>query len=153
MVKFFPRLILGVLLLLACKGGGDNGGGGNNPPPQGAATLTGVWTGLEGPLQSALTPTARLELIEDGGYVTGVWYSSDVFPDAGSWPVGAFTGTRDGGFVFLRDVQRHLPDGGLADGYVLTGTFTPPNHFEGAEIRTKRDGGPLPIYFKVDRTQ
>jgi hypothetical protein len=137
--------------MFGCKSN-DNSSGGNAPPPH-SSTLTGVWTGGEGAAQNNLTPTARFELTEKDGTVAGVWYSSNVFPDAGSWPVGAFNGVRDGGFVLLRDVATPQPDGGLEGGYVFTGTFTPPNHLEGVEVRTKHDGGPLPIYLKLDRTQ
>lgn len=142
------KILLVALVLGGCKSADSTG----STAKQGD-TLTGVWTGLEGPNLNRLTPTARLELTEDGGAVTGVLYSSNIFPDGGTWPVGSFTGTRDGGFVFLRDALIPLPDGGSEEGFVFTGTFTPPNRLEGVEVRAKMDGGPLPVYFKLDRTQ
>ncbi len=142
-----PRKILLVALVLAgCKST-------DSSTTKQGDTLTGVWAGLEGPNLNRMTPTARLEFTEDAGSVTGVLYSSNIFPDGGTWPVGSFTGTRDGGFVFLRDVPIPLPDGGFEEGFVFTGTFTPPSRLEGVEVRAKMDGGPLPVYFKLDRTQ
>ena len=148
MLRFPFKILLLGLVLVGCKAADNTGG----TPKQGD-TVTGVWTGMEGPNLNRLTPTARLELTEDAGSVTGVLYSSNVFPDGGTWPVGAFTGTRDGGSLFLRDVSIPLPDGGLREGFIFTGTFTPPNHIEGVEVRAKMDGGPLPVHYKLDRTQ
>ena len=150
MPRISPKLALVALLLIGCKSSEQSGG----TPKQGDS-LSGVWTGLEGPNLSRLSPTARLELTEDAGLVTGYWYSSRVFLDAGFWPVGSLYGFRDGGTLNLRNLAGAtvLPDGGIIDGYVFTGTFTPPNHLEAVEVRTKPDGGPLPIYLKLDRTQ
>jgi hypothetical protein len=152
MAKFFPSLIVGALVSIGCKGAEHPGGNGGNPPPP-SSSVAGVWTGMEGPSPSVLTPTARLELSEDAGRVTGVLYSSNIFPDGGTWPVASFTGTRDGGSLFLRDVSIPLPDGGLQEGFVFTGTFTTPNRLEGVEVRARMDGGPLPVYYRLDRTQ
>jgi hypothetical protein len=150
MVKFFLSLVVGALVLSACKGSEHPGGNGGNPPPS-SDTIAGVWSGSEGPLQNNLTPTARLEIIEDGGVVYAVWYSSNVFgPDGGSWPVGALYGFRDGGTLYLRNTGKKLPDGGLEGGTPFTATITG-SHLEGVDQRTTRDGGPLPIYLKVDR--
>lgn len=148
MVRYREALLI-TLVIVACKSA-ENPGGSGSPV---ADTVTGVWTGTEGPNLDRLTPTARLELTEDAGSVTGVLYSSNIFPDGGVWPVGSFTGTRDGGSLVLRDVSIPLPDGGLKEGFLFTGTFTPPNHLEGIEVRAKMDGGPLPVHYILDRTQ
>lgn len=145
MSRFPRKTFLVAFVLVACKGVDNTGG----TPKQGE-TVTGVWTGMEGPNLNRLIPTARLELTEDAGSVTGVLYSSNIFPDGGTWPVASFTGTRDGGFVFLREVP--VP-GFEGEDFVFTGTFTPPNRLEGVEVRAKMDGGPLPVYFKLDRTK
>ena len=110
MYRFTLEMILVPLVMVACKSSDSS------TPKKVDDTLTGVWSGLEGPNPNRLTPTARLELTEDGGTVTGVLYSSNVFPDGGTWPVGSYTGTRDGGGVFLRDVPIPLTDGGFAEG-------------------------------------
>ena len=154
MVKYFLSLIVGALVLLGCKGAehpGGNGGNGGNPPPP-SSSIAGVWTGTEGPLQNRMTPTARLEITEDGGVVFAVWYSSKLFPDAGSWPVGALYGFRDGGTLYLRNAAELLPDGGLQGGSQFKATITG-SHLEGVDQRTNPDGSPLPIYLKVDRSQ
>jgi hypothetical protein len=151
MAKFFLRLIFGALVLLGCKGTEHSGGNTPPPPPPGDG-IAGVWAGSEGPIQSKMTPTARLEISEDGGIVYAVWYSSSLFPDAGSWPVGALYGFRDGGTLYLRNAAKLLPDGGLEGGTPFTATITG-SHLEGVDQRTKTDGGPLPIYLKVDRAQ
>lgn len=99
-----------------------------------------------------MTPTARLEITEDGGVVFAVWYSSKLFPDAGSWPVGALYGFRDGGTLYLRNTAKLLADGGLEGGTQFIGTITG-SHLEGVDQRTTLDGGPLPIYLKLDRSR
>jgi hypothetical protein len=134
-----------LLLLIACRNTWA-------PSPGQAETVTGTWTGLEGPVKTRLTPTARLEITEvDGGVVYAFWYSSNLFPDAGSWPVGALYGFRDGGTLYLRNTAKLLPDGGLEGGSPFTATLNSPNHLDAVDVRTKLDGGPLPIYLSVDR--
>ena len=150
MAKFFPSLIVGALVLLGCKGA-DHSGGNSPPPPPPSSSIAGVWTGTEGPLQNKMTPTARLEITEDGGVVFAVWYSSKLFPDAGSWPIGALYGFRDGGTLYLRNAAELLPDGGLQGGTFFKATITG-SHLEGVDQRTDSDGAPLPIYLKVDRS-
>ena len=151
MAKFFPSLIVGALVLSGCKGAEHpgNGNGGNPPPP--SSSIAGIWTGSEGPNQAKMTSTARLEIVEDGGVVYAVWYSSNLYPDAGAWPVGALYGFRDGGTLFLRNAAKLLPDGGLEGGTQFIGTVNG-SHLEGVDQRVKTDGSPLPMYLKVDLT-
>jgi len=152
MAKFFRSMIVGALILIGCKGAEHPGGNGGNPPlPGGSGSIAGTWTGSEGPIQTNMTSTARLEIVEDGGVVYAVWYSSNLYPDAGAWPVGALYGFRDGGTLFLRNAAKLLPDGGLEGGTQFIGTVNG-SHIEGVDQRTKTDGSPLPIYLKVDRS-
>jgi hypothetical protein len=54
--------------------------------------------------------------------------------------------------LYLRNAAKLLPDGGLEGGTPFTATITG-SHIEGVDQRTKTDGGPLPIYLKVDRSR
>jgi len=132
------RLVV-VLALFGCKGAWNQ----QPPKPEG---VTGVWTGSQGPFKDQMRPTARLELTEDGGVVTGYWYSSE-FVDGGFDPVGALHGFRDGGVLILRDLASDV-DGG----FPFTGSLVSETHLEATEVRIRSDGGPLPVYLKLDRT-
>ena len=147
---FLLSLVVVALVLFGCKGADRPGGSGGSTPPPGDS-ITGVWTGSEGPLQNKMTPTARLEITEDAGVVSAVWYSSKLFPDAGPWPIGVLYGFRDAGTLYLRNTAEQLPDGGLQGGTEFKATITG-SHLEGVDQRTDSDG-PLPIYLKLDRSQ
>ena len=113
--------------------------------------VTGAWVGAQGPNPERPRPGARLELLEDGGTVLGVWYSPD--PVNGTLqPIGILTGTRDGGTLALRNLAAIGEDGGIVGGTPFTARLTSPDHLEALVNLTRRDGGPLPVYLKLDRT-
>ena len=135
-------------LVIGCKGSTvpstpDSGGA--------SSTVTGKWSGVQGASQNRLSTAVRIELVEgDGGSISGIINVEDP-PDSGSYAsVGILTGYRDGGVFNLVEGAVLLPDGGAGGGYPFTGTFTSTNHLEAIEMGTKSDGGPLPIYFKLD---
>lgn len=86
------KYFVAIFALAACSGAKTSDQG----TPSQSSSVAGVWVGSEGPNQSALKPTAKLELTVDGGEVTGIWYSKD--PSTGnSEPVAFLGGTQDGG--------------------------------------------------------
>jgi hypothetical protein len=141
------KLFAVALGLVACSGnkGPEGGGLGGNP------SVAGMWIGSEGPNPNALKPTAQLQLTVDGGEVIGIWYSKD--PTTGNPELVAFLGgTQDGGTIYLV-TNPQFGGGQLGPGAPFTVNVTSPTHLEATTQTKKRDGGILPIYLKLDRSQ
>lgn len=127
--------------MVACS---SRSGPSGQPPPSpsgGPSTVTGTWTGKMGPSRNDLSYGVRLEIVEDGGAVTGEFFDENPSDPTQLLPTGSIQGMRDGGSLTLTigKVSR-LRDGGFTTVDTLTGVVSLPDKIEGT-LRTGVAGG------------
>jgi hypothetical protein len=100
-----------------------------NPPVShtaGAAPVnfTGVWAGDAGPNLAALKFGAKIEILEDGGAISGEFFNEDPERPGVYLPTGQIQGTRDGGTLFLMSGRLvDMGDGGTLEPQLLLLTY------------------------------
>jgi hypothetical protein len=141
------RRTLGLLLLaVACKEAPISGS-----PDAGQSSLAGKWQGVQSVDPNGQGNLARLELEgAPGGQVRGaldVSYGMDANDLA---TIGFLSGPAQGG-TFIRATS-FLADGGLEPRLTMTVTASQSlNHIDWVEQQQTLDGGPLPVYYRLDR--
>lgn len=140
------RRVVGLLLLaVACKEAPIGGS-----PDAGQSSLAGTWQGVQSAEPNGDGNLARMELENaPGGQVRGalqVSYGMDA-NDLGT--IGRMAGPAQGG-AFVRGPL--LPDGGFEARYMMTVTASQSlNHLEMVEQHQVPNGGPFPVYYRLDR--
>jgi hypothetical protein len=140
------RRAFGLLLLaVACKEAPISGS-----PDAGQSSLAGKWQGVSSVDPNGQGALARMELENaPGGQVRGVLNVSFDMDASDLGTIGSVAGPAQGG-TFARGPP--LPDGGLQTKYLMTVTASPSlNHIDIVEQQKTLDGGPLPVYYRMDR--
>ncbi len=122
----------------------------NQSSDAGQSSLAGAWQGIQSALPNGQGNLAQMELQNaPGGRVTGalrVSYGMDA-NDLGV--IGFVAGPALGG-TFARGLL--LPDGGIQTQITMAVTASPSlNHIDMVEQQATLDGGPLPVYYRLDR--
>jgi hypothetical protein len=140
------RRILGLLVLaVACKEAPIGGS-----PDAGQSSLAGKWQGVQSVDPNGPGALARMELENaPRGQVRGVLNVSFDMDASDLGTIGQVAGPAQGG-TFARGPP--LPDGGLQAKYTMTVTASQSlNHIDIVEQQQTLDGGPLPVYYRMDR--
>jgi hypothetical protein len=140
------RRLFGLLLLaVACKEAPVSGS-----HDAGQSSLAGKWQGVSSVDPNGQGALAKMELENaPGGQVRGVLNVSFDMDASGLGTIGLVAGPAQGG-TFARGPP--LPDGGFQTKYMMTVTASSSlNHIDIVEQVQTLDGGPLPIYYRMDR--
>ncbi|MGZ6077016.1 MAG: hypothetical protein ACXWK6_04340 [Myxococcaceae bacterium] len=114
------------------------------------STLAGKWQGVSSVDRNGPGALARMELENaPGRQVRGVLNVSFDMDASDLGTIGQVAGPAQGG-TFARGPP--LPDGGFQTRYTMTVTASPSmNHIDIVEQQATLDGGPLPIYYRMER--
>jgi len=140
------RGVFGLLLLaVACKEAPVSG---SHDARQ--SSLAGRWQGVQSVDPNGQGALVRMELENaPGGQVKGVLNASFDMDASDLGTIGLVAGPAQGG-TFARGPP--LPDGGMQTKYTMTVTASSSlNHIDIVEQQQTLDGGPLPIYYRMDR--
>jgi hypothetical protein len=141
------KRVLWILLLAAgCKEAPPIG----PSPDAGHSSLAGKWEGVQSIEPNGQGNLARMELENaSGGQVRGVLQVSYEMDANDLGTIGRLAGPAQGG-TFARGPYR--PDGGFETQYTMTVTASPSlNHIDMVEQHQVPDGGPFPVYYRMDR--
>ena len=119
-------------------------------PDAGQSSIAGTWQGVQSVESNGQGNLARMELENAlGGQVRGVLQVSYEMDANDLGTIGRLAGPAQGG-TFARGPL--LPDGGFERRYTMTVFASPSlNHIDIVEQQQTLDGGPLPVYYRMDR--